>query len=171
MKACPPSSVLQKITQEKIQLLLAQRSVIDADAIAYLTIQVFVTYVFGPKDEHSTNNNNNDNNDSNDERKDQKDSGPWAQGKEKELNEMYQTLVQASWEWRKEIAVRGKGNMEIKQAAIRVVTEQLLPHTPHLWALFGEKWREPRYYSLVRLPHVFVTTPLPSYTLYYPLPS
>ena len=161
MKLCPSSTVLQKITNEKIQLLLAQRSVIDAEAIAYLTIQVFVTYVFGPTEEGNNNNNNNHNNNNhnhnnnNNEKNDEVNKGPWGKGKEKELEEMFHILVQASWEWRKEIAVRGKGNLEIKHAAIRVITEQLLPHTPHLWAMFGEKWKEPRYYSLVRVPHTF----------------
>ena len=56
-----------------------------------------------------------------------------------------------------EIAVRGAADSAVKQAAVRLLTEQLLPGSP-LWPIYGERWREPRYYSLLmqvgRLPGV-----------------
>lgn len=71
----------------------------------------------------------------------------WGEG-------VYDTLVTASWEWRKEISVRGKGDVRAKQAAVDVVVNQLLRGTPLLWELFGNKWREPRYYSLILQPFI-----------------
>jgi hypothetical protein len=71
---------------------------------------------------------------------------------DREWEPQFQALVDSSWEWRKEIAVKGKGDMKAKMAAIDVLTSDLLPKCPLLWNLFGEKWREPRYYSLILQP-------------------
>ncbi|PRW45482.1 Lysosomal beta glucosidase [Chlorella sorokiniana] len=71
----------------------------------------------------------------------------------KEWKPEYECLVQASWEWRKEIAVRGAADSAVKQAAVRLLTEQLLPGSP-LWPIYGERWREPRYYSLLMQPFI-----------------
>jgi hypothetical protein len=62
-----------------------------------------------------------------------------------------QVLVDASWEWRKEIAVRGRADPAVKAAAVERVLA-LLRATPALWALFGERWAQPRYYSLIMQP-------------------
>jgi hypothetical protein len=62
-----------------------------------------------------------------------------------------QVIVDASWEWRKEIAVRGKADAAVKAAAIQRVVA-LLRAAPRLWALFGERWATPRYYSLILQP-------------------
>jgi hypothetical protein len=60
-------------------------------------------------------------------------------------------LVHASWEWRKEIAVRGKGDAGVKAEAVATVLRLLRAH-PKLWALHGEKWVLPRYHSLIMQP-------------------
>ena len=69
----------------------------------------------------------------------------------------FEPLVAASWEWRKEIAVRGKANAALKRKAVDVVVNDLLKGNPELWKLFGEKWHQPRYYSLILQP--FLVSP------------
>ena len=64
---------------------------------------------------------------------------------------LVEPLVAASWEWRREIAVRGKGDPQVKQRAIAALVAQL-ERSAALWPLFGERWREPRYYSLLLQP-------------------
>ena len=68
--------------------------------------------------------------------------------KQKELD----ALVKASWEWRKEISVRGKANMKTKLEAIRVMLDELLPLNEELNKLFGNLWEQPEYYSLLLQP-------------------
>ena len=68
----------------------------------------------------------------------------------------FEPLIEATWEWRKEIAVRGKASASSKLQAVNIVVELLKSH-PTLWALYGEKWREPRYYSLILQP--FIVSP------------
>ena len=61
--------------------------------------------------------------------------------------------MDASWEWRKEIAVRGRADAATKAAAVACVIGLLEAHPP-LWRLFGERWRQPEYYSLVMQPFI-----------------
>ena len=63
----------------------------------------------------------------------------------------FEILIDASWEFRKELAVRGEGDMSIKKKAVKLVVENLLKKS-YLWDVYGEKWREPRYYSLIMQP-------------------
>lgn len=60
-------------------------------------------------------------------------------------------MVQSSWEWRKEIAVRGPGDMGIKKAAVSCLL-RLLRANKALWALHGDKWLLSRYHSLLMQP-------------------
>jgi hypothetical protein len=114
--ALPPPAALQPISARLCDALVAGGGVIDAEAIAQLSVQAVVEYLF---------------------------DAPW--------HEDMRVIVDASWEWRKEIAVRGKADAAVKAAAIaRVIA--LLRATPKLWALFGEKWTTPRYYSLILQP-------------------
>ena len=96
-------------------------SVIDADAIARLSLSVFIEYLF-----------------------------------KRDWEPRFDVLLAASWEWRKEIAVRGRANPGVKKAAVELVVDDLIKNS-HLWELFGEKWREPRYYSLIMQP--FLVSP------------
>ena len=96
----------------------SERRVVDADAVARLSLATFVEYVFG-----------------------------------REWDASFEPLVAASWEWRKEIAVRGRANPALKREAVGVVLD-LLRSTPKLWALHGEDWTQPRYYSLILQPFI-----------------
>ena len=52
-------------------------------------------------------------------------------------------LARASWEWRKEIACKGKGCKDAKAAAVEA-TLSLLRADAELWDLFEEDWADPR---------------------------
>lgn len=52
-------------------------------------------------------------------------------------------LARASWEWRKEIACKGKGRADAKWAAVET-TISLLRADAELWNVFGEEWMDPR---------------------------
>ena len=64
----------------------------------------------------------------------------YAFGREWDVS--FEPLVAASWEWRKEIAVRGCANPALKREAVGVVLD-LLRSTPKLWALHGRIGRNP----------------------------
>ena len=64
----------------------------------------------------------------------------------------FEVLVDASWEWRREIAVRGSADISVKRDAVRLVVGDLLRNNEKLWAMHGEAWWEPRNYSLVMQP-------------------
>jgi len=117
--ALPPPVALQVISQRRCDALKAAGQVIDAEAVAALSMAAVVEYLFGT-----------------------------ALDGTREL----QVLVDASWEWRKEIAVRGKADMATKEAAVAVVLCLLRADAKKLWPLFGERWCEPRYYSLILQP-------------------
>ncbi len=117
MARLPPIGRLTRVSSSHVTRLLDQPGrVIDADAIAQLTISMFVEYVFNRSWEDS-----------------------------------FQVLVDSSWEWRKEIAIRGRADSVIKARAIAVVVDDLLLNSS-LWPLFGERWREPAFYSLIMQP-------------------
>ena len=69
----------------------------------------------------------------------------------------FEPLVAASWEWRKEIAVRARADVGLKRQAVDIVVNDLLKGHPALWRLFGDKWSQPRYYSLILQP--FLVSP------------
>ena len=66
--------------------------------------------------------------------------------------EKFEVLVDASWAWRREIAVRGRADGSVKRAAVRLVVDDLIRNDEALWAIHGEAWREPRNYSLIMQP-------------------
>tara|TARA_B110000977_G_scaffold112505_1_gene145783 strand:- start:5440 stop:7515 length:2076 start_codon:yes stop_codon:yes gene_type:complete len=71
---------------------------------------------------------------------------------QRKWEQSFEILVDASWEWRREIAARGVADPQIKKAAVELVVNDLLRNNEKLWAIHGEKWREPRYYSLIMQP-------------------
>jgi hypothetical protein len=73
---------------------------------------------------------------------------------DREWEPAFQVLADASWEWRKEIAMRGKADMAVKQGAVKCVVEDLLWRHSPTWVLFGEKWRKPEYFSLIMQPFI-----------------
>ena len=66
----------------------------------------------------------------------------------------FEPLLDATWEWRKEIAVRGKADVKLKRIAVDVVVNDLLRKHPVLWHVHGEDWAKPRYYSLILQPYL-----------------
>jgi hypothetical protein len=65
---------------------------------------------------------------------------------------VFEVLVLASWEWRREIAAKGVADAEIKKKAVELVVNDLLRNCDKLWEIHGEDWQEPRYYSLIMQP-------------------
>eukprot|EP00042_Codosiga_hollandica_P034931 m.252499 g.252499 ORF g.252499 m.252499 type:complete len:478 (+) comp54523_c0_seq1:211-1644(+) len=65
-------------------------------------------------------------------------------------------LIAASMEWRKELAIKGKGNLEIENAAIAVIVECIKDSS--LWEQHGEAWTTAPYFSLIMQP--FIISPL-----------
>ncbi|CEG46012.1 RxLR-like protein [Plasmopara halstedii] len=62
-------------------------------------------------------------------------------------------VCHATWEWRKEIALKGVADTGVKQRTVEWCVEEIRK-TPRLYDLFGEKWVESEYYSLILQPFV-----------------
>ncbi|OQR90826.1 hypothetical protein THRCLA_09194 [Thraustotheca clavata] len=60
-------------------------------------------------------------------------------------------VCDSSWEWRKELALKGKGDMALKQRVVEWILEQV-KSTPWLYEVFGAKWEDPEYFSLLLQP-------------------
>lgn len=68
----------------------------------------------------------------------------------------FELFVEASWEWRKEIAIKGKADVLVKEKAVNLFL-RLLEETNDrngLWRLYGEQWRDPEYYSMILQPFI-----------------
>jgi hypothetical protein len=72
-------------------------------------------------------------------------------------NEELDLLYSASIEWRKEIAMKGVGDMRVKVAAIALIL-QIVKQNDHVYSIFGEKWDDPEYYSALIQP--FIISPM-----------
>ena len=66
-------------------------------------------------------------------------------------------LYQASIEWRKEIIMKGKGNMDIKMNAINIILNYI-KNDNKLYLIFNEDWEKPEYYSIILQP--FIISPM-----------
>jgi hypothetical protein len=66
-------------------------------------------------------------------------------------------LYQASIEWRKEIAIKGKGNMDIKLTAIKIILNYI-KNNNKIYLIFNEDWDKPEYYSVILQP--FIISPM-----------
>lgn len=66
-------------------------------------------------------------------------------------------LYQSSLEWRKEISLKGKGDYSIKLKAIDIIL-QIIKKTKHIYDVFGDKWDNPEYYSVIMQP--FIISPM-----------
>jgi hypothetical protein len=60
-------------------------------------------------------------------------------------------LYKASLEWRKDIAMKGYGDMQIKMKAVSLILNIIKQHNV-VYSIFGEKWNEPEYYSVIMQP-------------------
>jgi hypothetical protein len=66
----------------------------------------------------------------------------------------FQLFVEASWEWRKEIAVKGIADVSVKQRTVKLFLSLLKEADNSLWDVYGDKWNEPEYYSLILQPFI-----------------
>lgn len=66
-------------------------------------------------------------------------------------------LYQASLEWRKEIAIKGKGNLDIKNTAIQIILNYIKLNKK-IYSIFNENWNKPEFYSVVLQP--FIISPM-----------
>ena len=66
-------------------------------------------------------------------------------------------LYQASIEWRKEISMKGKGNMDIKVNAINIILSYI-KNNNNIYLIFNEDWEKPEYYSIILQP--FIISPM-----------
>lgn len=72
------------------------------------------------------------------------------------LNDL-DTLYQASIEWRKEISMKGKGNMNVKVSAINIILNYI-KNNNKVYLIFNENWEKPEYYSVILQP--FIISPM-----------
>jgi len=70
---------------------------------------------------------------------------------DKDFTAEVDVIAAASWEWRKEIACKGKGIMATKLAAIDAVVS-LVRRDAEMWDLFEDEWVDPERYSLLVQP-------------------
>jgi len=138
LPALPPASTFAEVARRRVDALLAHASAtatpIDAEAVARLTVFAFVRYLFGRGKEGA-----------------ERDSCVVkGDGGEAIESALVQRLVDGSWEWRKEIAVRGAASPAIKASAIEALLTLL--RGSELWQLHKENWASPRYYSLLMQP-------------------
>ena len=133
----PPAATFAAIAEARVDALLksatGKDSPIDADAIATLTVLTTVRYLFGRG--------------SGAERDCCVIQGDSCLASESAL---VRRLVRGSWEWRKEIAVRGKADPAVKSDAIGALLTLL--RGSEIWSVHGDKWALPRYYSLLMQP-------------------
>ncbi|RHY27900.1 hypothetical protein DYB32_006446 [Aphanomyces invadans] len=61
-------------------------------------------------------------------------------------------VTAASWEWRKEIALKGVGDMALKRKAVDAIVLEILA-APHVCNVFGAaQWLQPEFHSLLLQP-------------------
>jgi hypothetical protein len=56
----------------------------------------------------------------------------------------------ATWEWRKELAIKGNGDLGLKKEAVRWIKEVI--RASKYYDIFGDKWEEPEFWSLFLQP-------------------
>ena len=117
LKALPSVAELHAdailLAREVAERAVREQRAVDAQAVAQLSARVFLRHLFGSGKEQLA-------------------------GDQEAFERVARLVVDASWEWRKEIAVKGRADPETKQAAVEAVLE-LLEATPKLWKLFGQR--------------------------------
>eukprot|EP00300_Choanocystis_sp_HF-7_P022919 c22550_g1_i1.p1 GENE.c22550_g1_i1~~c22550_g1_i1.p1 ORF type:complete len:302 (+),score=10.27 c22550_g1_i1:1-906(+) len=81
----------------------------------------------------------------------------WMFSEDDVSDDVLSLLEEASWEWRKEIAVKGKGSKEIKSAVIKLVTDKL-KSSERFKLIPAMDWDSPECYSVIMQP--FVISPM-----------
>lgn len=75
---------------------------------------------------------------------------------EKKWDPAWEFVCDASWEWRKEIAVKGKANPELKKKTVDWLV-QMIQQSKYA-PLFGDRWSQPECYSIFMQP--FILSPM-----------
>jgi hypothetical protein len=144
MKHLPSVAELADTAGRLASEVVAEGTVIDANVIATLTAKMFIEYTFGLR---------------------------WRPE--------FDLFVAASWEWRKEIAVKGRADPVVKRRTVELVLRMLRETSndersrlsksayesrfvrrgdgsapKDLWAVFGNDWEKPEYFSLVLQPFI-----------------
>lgn len=65
-------------------------------------------------------------------------------------------IVYASIEWKKEIAIKGQGNIKLKYKTIDIINN--LINKSKYYDIFKDKWTDPLYYSIILQP--FIISPM-----------
>jgi hypothetical protein len=65
-------------------------------------------------------------------------------------------VCESSWEWRKEIALKGKADVLIKRKTVEWIID--LINQSKYYQLYGEEWSKPEYYSIILQP--FIISPM-----------
>jgi hypothetical protein len=157
----PSVSHLQTVTKHHTDQLIQSKAqphsnhVIDAEDIAHLSITIFLDFLFGirlllapsPPSESS-----------------ESRSSESVVEINQRIHQLYDLFVQASWEWRKEISVRGKADRDVKSRTVEaflnileepekyVARSEDVVRVKKIASLFGEKWKKPEYFSLILQP-------------------
>jgi len=76
--------------------------------------------------------------------------------KELNINEI-EILFLGSIEWRKEIALKDKGDINIKNSTIQIIID-LIKSNEKIYKIFGENWEKPEFYSVIAQP--FIISPM-----------
>jgi hypothetical protein len=77
---------------------------------------------------------------------------------EKELDtNQCELLFLGSIEWRKEISLKGKGDIKIKNSTIIIILD-LIKSNQKIYNIFGENWEKPEFYSVIAQP--FIISPM-----------
>lgn len=66
-------------------------------------------------------------------------------------------LYLGSLEWRKEIAIKGKGDYIIKENCIQILLK-LIRSNQNIYSIFNEDWKKPEFYSVIAQP--FIISPM-----------
>ncbi|OQS04417.1 hypothetical protein THRCLA_03344 [Thraustotheca clavata] len=74
-----------------------------------------------------------------------------AENSERPFPENAKFVCDATWEWRKELALKGKGDVQLKLRLVEWTVDQVKA-TPCLCDVFGAKWSELEYFSLLLQP-------------------
>ncbi|OWZ15347.1 hypothetical protein PHMEG_00011022 [Phytophthora megakarya] len=68
-------------------------------------------------------------------------------------SQKFAEVCHSTWEWRKQIVLKGFADGGVKERTVEWCVEEIRC-TPRLYELFGAKWAEPEYYSLILQPFI-----------------
>lgn len=150
MKYLPPSYKLGIIATNEVNRLISSNIPITSKQISMSTLKIFLRYLLCENDKSLEVKKQGASNGENEKTDLDKD----CIFIDKYINdEFLEKLYEATLEWRKEIAIKGKGNMDKKLWLVNSIVE-ILKNSSYgeLW-----DWSKPEYYSVIMQP--FVVSP------------